>query len=207
MALTRKFLAAMGLESEKIEEIIQAHADTVSALNEKIDAARGEADKANKEVEKLTGVQEAYNALKAKVDEEKEARKGKDYDKLLKEYEDYKAEVERKAARSAKEAAYREILKDAGIPEKHFAKILKYSDVDGVELDDKGKATKAKDILSSIKEEWSDHIEKTKTEGAITPTPPKNEGGSKKTKADIMAIKDRAERQAAISENHELFGY
>jgi tetratricopeptide (TPR) repeat protein len=128
-------------------------------------------------------------------------------EEVKKEFEEFKAETERKAVRSAKETAYKEILKDAGVAEKHWAKILKYSDVDGVELDDKGKITTAKDILKEIKEEWADHIEKIDKQGANTATPPANNGGNKMTKEEIMKIKDTNARQKAISENHELFGY
>ncbi|MEE8717538.1 MAG: hypothetical protein SOI24_10925 [Coriobacteriales bacterium] len=43
MALTRKMLRAMGIEDEKADEIIEAHAETVDALKQRIaDAVRGE---------------------------------------------------------------------------------------------------------------------------------------------------------------------
>lgn len=207
MSLTRKFLAAMEIDAEKINQIIDAHSETVTALRDEIDKAKAEAEKYKAESKDLEKTQKDLADLQAKVAADAEERKGKDYDALKKEFDDYKADQERKAVHASKEAAYREILKDAGIAEKHFSKILKYSDVDGVELDEKGKITTAKDILKSIKEEWSDHIQQTQTQGAQTQTPPANNGGSKLTKEEIMAIKDRNERQAAISENHELFGY
>lgn len=207
MALKRSTLSAMGIEADKIEEIIKAHAETVTALNEQIDAAKAEAEQYKAEAAKVPDIQKELDDLKAQVEADAEERKGKDYDALKKEFDDYKAEQERKAVRAGKEAAYKEILKDAGIPEKHFAKILKYSDVDSVELDDKGKITTAKDILKEIKEEWADHIEQTQTQGAVTETPPTQTGGTGKTKEEIMQIKDRNERQKAISENHQLFGY
>lgn len=207
MSLTRSKLSAMGIEAEKIDEIIKDHAETVTALKDQIDTAKAETAKYKAEAEKLPDVQKELDTLKEQVKADAEERKGKDYDALKKEFDDYKAEQEKKAVRAEKEAAYKEILKDAGIPEKHFAKILKYSDVDGVELDEKGKITTAKDILKSIKEEWSDHIEKTETKGVKTSTPPAQAGGKKLTKDEIMQIKDRNARQQAISENHELFGY
>ena len=97
---------------------------------------------------------------------------------MQKEFDQYKNDQTAKETRAAKEKAYREILKDAGIPEKHFAKVLKYSDVDGVELDSDGKIKTAADILKNIKEEWSDHIESTGMQGAKTETPPANNGGN-----------------------------
>ena len=42
MALTRKMLRAMGIEDEKADEIIEAHAETVDALKQQIaDAGKG----------------------------------------------------------------------------------------------------------------------------------------------------------------------
>jgi hypothetical protein len=198
MALTRKFLASKGIEADVIDEIIEAHTETVNGLKDKIEAA-----------EKYKGDAEKVPALQEKVKElEKIAQTNGDYDALKKEFDDYKAEIKRKVERTAKETAYKDILKDAGIPEKHFAKILKYSDVDGVELDKDGKITTAKDILASIKEEWGDHIETTEKKGADTSNPPKNAGGGKSmTKDEIFQIKDSAERQKAILENREAFGF
>jgi hypothetical protein len=200
MALTRKFLASKGIDASVIDEIITAHTETVSGLKDELDKANSYKEKA----EKLDSVQKELNDLKAEVAK----NGGKSYEALKKEFDDYKADVAKKEARSLKEAAYKEVLKDAGIPEKHWAKILKYSDVDGVELDDKGQIKAKTDILKSIKEEWSDHIETKGQNGAKTPNPPAgNGGGSAKSKEEIMKIKDSAERQKAIAENHELFGF
>ena len=35
MALTRSFLKSLGLDEDKIESVIEAHSETVSALNQK----------------------------------------------------------------------------------------------------------------------------------------------------------------------------
>lgn len=196
MALTRKFLASKGIEADVIDEIIEAHTETVNGLKDRID----EAEKYKADADKVPDLEKKVKDL------EKAAKGNGDYEALKKEFDDYKAEIKKRDERAAKEAAYRDILKDAGIPEKHFAKILKYSDVDGVELDDEGKITTAKDILESIKTEWGDHIETTDKKGAETSTPPKNTGGKSMNKDDIMKIKDSAERQRAILENKELFG-
>ena len=57
MALTRKFLSALGIEAEKIDEIIDAHTDTVNALKE-------ERDKYKASHEALQGVQKELDDLK-----------------------------------------------------------------------------------------------------------------------------------------------
>lgn len=164
----------------------------MNGLKDKID----EAEKYKADADKLKEVQKELNELKA----EAEKNSDKDYDKLKKEFDDYKADIENKATRQKKEDAYKEILKDAGIPEKHYAKIIKYSDVDSVELDADGKITTAADILKGIKEEWGDHIEKSTKKGAETSKPPKNTGGATLTKKEIMEIKDTQERQAKLKE-------
>lgn len=196
MALTRKFLASKGIEADVIDEIIEAHTETVNGLKDRID----EAEKYKADADRVPELEKQIKSL------EKQIKTGGDYDALKKEFDDYKEEIKRKDERTAKENAYKEILKDAGIPEKHFAKIIKYSDVDGVELDAEGKITTAKDILAAVKEEWGDHIETTDKKGAETSKPPKNTGGSTMSKDDIMKIKDSAARQQAILENKDLFG-
>lgn len=208
MALSRKSLAAMGIEAEKIDQIVEMNAESVAGLKDRVtelEESLKSKEKLQKDSDRLKEVQKELDELKKQVAAEAKEREGKDYDKLKKEYDDYKAEQERKAVRAEKEEAYKTILKDAGIPERHFAKILKYSDVDGVELDEKGKITTAKEILKSVKEEWADHIEVTQTKGAEVQNPPQNTGGVKSVD-EILNIKDRAERRQAMRENPELFG-
>ena len=45
MALSRKFLAAMGIEADKIDEIITAHVETVDGLKKERDDLKEKADK------------------------------------------------------------------------------------------------------------------------------------------------------------------
>ena len=45
MALTRKFLTALGIEADKVDEIINAHAETVDALKAERDTYKDKAEK------------------------------------------------------------------------------------------------------------------------------------------------------------------
>lgn len=200
MALSRKMLKAMGIEDEKIDQIIEAHSDTVDALKE-------ERDKYKVEAEKLPGIQKELDTLKeaAEKNEGKNPYKVK-YDALKEEFETFKADTEKAASKAAKENAYKALLKESGILEKHIDKVLKVSDLDSIELDKDGNIKDVDALKKSIKEEWDDFIPQDKgTQGANTSTPPANTGG-KKTKDEILAIKDTAERQKAIAENINLFG-
>lgn len=129
-----------------------------------------------------------------------------EYKDLKKKFEDYKAEQAKKESRTAKETAYRALLKAAGVSEKRMDTILRCSDVDGVELNEKGEIADAKDRLKSIKDEWADFIETVEVRGAVTPDPPANISGPKTTVEEIDKIKDTEARQNAMAQNLELFG-
>ena len=62
MAFTRKMLKAMGIEDEKIDQIIDAHSETVDALKADRDAYKEDAAK-------LAAVQKELDELKAKGDD------------------------------------------------------------------------------------------------------------------------------------------
>lgn len=194
MALTRAMLKSMGLEDDKVNAIIEAHTETVDGL--KNEAAQYKAD-----AEKLPEVQR-------QLKEAKDAAKNSgDYDKLKKEFDDYKADVQNRETAAAKRAALTKVAKDAGLSEAGIAKAIKYSDLSTFDLDENGDVKDGKALIKSLKEEWPEYITTTSKQGANTATPPGgNSGKVYKTKEEIFAIKDVAERQRAIAENHELFG-
>lgn len=212
MALSRKFLSALGIEAEKIDQIIEAHTDSLEGIKaerdkykEQIDNGKNDADAKAKE---LADTRKELEDLKKQVEADAKEREGKDYDKLKKEFDEYKAEQEAKATRAAKESALKELLTDMKMSDKGSKQVLKWMGVADIELDEDGKIKDASNLRKSIKEDWGDYIQSEGTKGADTSTPPENNGGKKySTKEEILNIKDRNERQQAISENHELFGY
>ena len=193
MALTRKLLKGMGLTEEQMDTIIEAHTDTVDGLKSDIAKYKASADK-------LPGVQAELDSLKAKGDDGWKEK----HDQVKKEFDDYKKAQTEKEAKTAKENAYRSLLKSAGINEKRIDAVLKVTDLSKVEMED-GKIKGADELSKSIKEEWADFIVTTKQKGADTKEPPANNGGTL-SKKEIMEIKDPTERQAAIAANLELFG-
>ena len=84
--------------------------------------------------------------------------------------------------RAKKESAYKELLKDAKIPEKRFESIIKLSgdSIDKIELDDSGELKNKDDIVDSINNDWSEYAQVIEEQGASTPKPPANNGGSDK---------------------------
>lgn len=185
MALTRKMLRAMGIEDEKIDQIIEAHTETVDALKEQREQYKADA-------EKLPDVQKQLDKVTKDLENSgKDTYKVK-YEALKEEHEKMISDNAEKEARSAKESAYKELLKSVGISEKRIASIVKVSDIDSVELDDKGAIKDVDKLTESIKTEWSDFIPTTTTQGAQTATPPMTTAQKSYTSADIkkMSVED-----------------
>lgn len=189
MAIKRKdirdILNNESLDAEKREkallDLFHAEADELRDRNDELSA---ELEKAKKDTDA---------AVKAR-------------EKAESDLNSYKDEQSKAQSRSAKEAAYKELLTAAGVSEKRFASILKVADFDSVELDKDGKIKNADKLTESIKTEWADFIIQQEQHGADVQNPPAGKGG-KMSKADILSIKDAAERQQAIADNHELFGF
>ena len=198
MGFSRKMLKAMNIEEDKIEQIIDAHSETVDAL-------KADRDTYKEDAAKLAAVQKELDELKAKGDDGYKAK----YEAEKAAHDALKADIAAKETKKAKTDAYRELLKGANIDEKRIATILRAEapTIDKIELDADGKIKNAEQYTASIKSDWADFIVTQSAKGANTATPPANGGAaSTKTKEDILKIKDAGERQKAIAENPTLFG-
>lgn len=179
----------------------QAEAVSKAALEK----ASTEADsRVQVETEKLTALQKELEELKAKYEAAESAVK--DLTKVQKEYEAYKAEQEAKVTTEAKTAAFADLLKDMNLSEKGTALALKYTDMNSVEMNDKGRISNAAALRKAVADEWGDYIQQETTKGAETATPPAGSPAGGPTAAEILAIKDEAARVAAIEANPAAFG-
>lgn len=193
MALTRKMLKAMGIEEEKIEQIIDAHVESVDAIKAERDTYKGDADK-------LRDVQKELDDLKKSDWQQK-------YEKEHSDFESYKTAQTAKETRASKDKAFRALLRDAGIPEKRHDAILKVTDLGEIELGEDGKIKDADKHTEKVKGEYAEFIVTTFERGAHVATPPANGGNhTARTKEQILAIKDGTERRKAMAENPGLFG-
>lgn len=201
MALTRKFLKAMGIEDEKIDQIIEAHTETVSGLKDSLDKAEA----AGKD---LPAVQKELDAAKAELEAVKKDGWKDKHDTLKKEFEDYKAGVTSKETKAAKEAAARAYYESKGITGKALDIAMRGSgaEIEALELVD-GKIKDAAALEALVKGDFSGLVSTTTTTGANTATPPANTVGGM-SRADIYKKDDKgryvmstAERQKAIAES------
>ena len=203
MALTRKMLKGMGLTEEQADTIIEAHAETVDGLKDKLKTAE---EKANK----LDGVEKELNDLKAQGDGGFKEK----YEKEHKAFTDYKADVERKASHATKEAAVKAYLESKNITGANLKIAMRAvgNMIDGMELD--GEKLAATDSLDELIKDGGDLaglVVKTSTKGADTANPPANNGGKAMTRADLYKkdehgryIMSAQERQKALAENPDL---
>lgn len=189
MAFTRKMLKAMGIDDEKVDEIIEAHTEVTNSLKE-------QAKEYKEAAEELKGVQKELDELKAKGDDGYKAK----YEAEKEAFEQYKAEVEGAKEQESKEKAYREMLKDV-LSEKGVEKAVKYADWSKIEIDEKGELKNASDHVKAVKEEWAEHVSITETRKEDPAKPPEVKN-SAKTKADIYK-KDEAGRYVLSTEERQ----
>ena len=187
MSITRKDIKAVlpGIEDE-------AMAALLSLIHGEVDAIRDELDDAKNDLTKAQNDLAAANTAKTQAETA---------------LSDYKAQQGAQATKAQKEAAFRELLKSENIGEKYTALILKATDLSGYDLGEDGKFQKASELSASIRTEYADFVTKSTTSGASVENPPAGAKTTYKSKEDILAIKDDAQRQTAIAENLNLFGY
>ena len=158
--------------TDEIEnQIVALHLGVVDPLKD--DITRYKAD-----AEKLESVQKELDGLKSKGDD---GYKDK-YESEHKAFEEYKSGVAAEKTTAAKEKALETALKKVGIADKRLQSVARLCKGDGLldklELDDKGAIKDSDKLEASLKESYSDYIVTTSTQGATTPNPPANNGGS-----------------------------
>lgn len=204
MAIKRKDIRDIFGELEVTDKQI---GDVMNLIHGEIDAIKDERDELQEKVDAL----EKNGGSDAKKWEDK-------YKAEHSDFEAYKSEQSQKEAKSAKINALKKLIEaDESISEKGRSLIVSKTDVDGIELDDKGDIKDSKKLMDSIKEEWAVFVTETEEsgaglkgkDGAVTSGNPK---GKKMTKEEIYAKDEKgrfkltaSERQKAITENPEAF--
>lgn len=188
MALTRKFLKAMGLEDSQIEGIIGEHLETVNGL-------KGERDDLQEQLEAANQAPKP----KAKHADPKPSESGEDpYKEQLeaekKAFADYKAQVEAEKAEEQKRGLYRDLLEKAGIDSKRINSVLKVSDLTKVTVKD-GAIENADDLVKGIQKDWADFIPVKHTEGANVAKPPAVGGGTPAPNSLREALHERYDQK------------
>ena len=186
MAFTRKFLKALGIEDEKIDQIIDAHTEVTDGLKQKITEAEEKADQ--------------YDTIQKELDKYKKMDGFKEkYEKEHADFEAFKKDVSAKETRALKEKAVKSYFEGKNITGDNLeiAMMAVEGQLDSYELDgEKLKDTSGLDTLVAGK--LARLVVKKQTSGVNTATPPSNNGSNAPmTKDEIRKIKDTSERQKA----------
>ena len=178
---------------EKAQKIMDGHITVTDGLKEERDGFKAEAEKAA-DLQKQLDDQANGEDWQKKYEDEHKA------------FEDFKKQTASDAEAARIKAAYRKLLAGEGIGEKRLDSILKVTDLSKLKLNKDGNFDNEDDLKNAINDEWGEFKTTVTQRGAVVEKPIQT-GKATKTKDEIMAIKDTAERQRAIAENHELFGF
>lgn len=184
MGLSRAMLKGMGLTDEQVTAIVEEHTAVLSAIKE-------DRDKYKADAENLPRVQKELDDLK---------KNGGDFEKKYNDehtaFENYKKEVAEKATLETVKAAYKSLLTEAKVGDKHIDSILRVTDFSGMKLDKDGKLTDTDKLTEAIKKDWSGFITTTQDKGSNPETPPgdnKGKDGERTGRAAELAKKRYAQ--------------
>jgi len=178
---------------EKAQQIMDGHIAVTDGLKDERDSFKAEAEKAGDLQKELDDLKNGED-FKKKFEDEHKA------------FEDFKKQTASEAEAAKVKSAYRKLLAGEGIGEKRLDSILKVTDLSKLKLDKDGNLEDVDGLKKAINDEWGEFKTKVTEKGAVVEKPLQT-GKATKTKEEIMAIKDTDERQKAIAENHELFGF
>ena len=176
MSLSRSFLKTLGLNDDQITAVVEAHGETVTALNQKYAELENLYSSAKESADRLPDVQKELDDLKkddfkSKFEAEKSA-----HDAL-------KDSVSRKEARAAREKAARAYYETKNIRGANLTIAMRGTDLDKLELDDQGRLADPAPLEDLVNGDFKSLVSvprRTVTSGATLtgkndPTPTPNE--------------------------------
>lgn len=183
MALTRKFLKALGIEEDKIEEIITAHGETVAALKDEIDKAEQSAKDSATVAQERDKLQKRVEALE---------KTSGDAAKVQAEYDAYRQQVETDKANAGKKALIKKALEDAHANPAAIDLMLGTVNLDDVELD--GEALKdVEAVLKPIREAHAGLFGTVQNQGTPPLNPPAGDGKMTRESFEKLPLSKRME--------------
>ena len=174
MALTRAMLKGMGLTEEQVSAIIEEHTNVTTSLKDQIKQYKTDA-------EKLPEVQKELDDLKKDTSANDWEKK---YNDEHSAFEKYKTDVANKETLNNVKSAYKKLLSECKVGDKHIDSILRVTDFSDMKLAEDGSLEGADKLKEKIGSDWSGFITSTGTKPTGNPeTPPSDNGNpdSKKT--------------------------
>lgn len=192
MSFSRSFLKSVGLTDEQISAVMEEHTAVTTALKGQRDQFEGDVNKYKADAEKLAQAQKELDELKARKDYKA------DYDKAVKDLEDYKKQVAAEAEAAKVRAAYKQLLTDEKISDKRHEAILKVTDFSGMKLGEDGKLVDADKLKEAIGKDWAEFKVSTRDRGEDVNHPPRTDTDPPMGEIRAMGAKRREARYGAI---------
>lgn len=163
MALTRAMLKGMGLTEEQVSAIIEEHTNVTTSLKDQIKQYKADA-------EKLPEVQRELDDLKKDTTASDWEKK---YNDEHSAFEKYKGDITAKETAAKLKAAYKKLLAECKVGEKHIDSILRVTDFSGMKIGEDGSLEEADKLKETINSDWSGFISTKETKPSGNPeTPP-----------------------------------
>lgn len=176
MSFTRAFLKANGLNDDQITSVMEEHTAIVDRIRNELNGYKADA-------EKLPQVQKELDDLKNGED-----FKAK-FEKEHADFEQYKLDIAKAEQTKAVKEAYRKLLQDEHINEKHVDSILGITNFDGLKLDKDGALENLDALKKTISDKYSDFVVKTSQKVHQPATPPVHDNGGETNSIRQMAAK------------------
>lgn len=199
MALTRAMLKGMNLTEEQVGAIIDEHVAVTTTLKNQIADRDAENETLKEKVKNLSNVEKELKELKQSVtDGDWENKYTKEHD----EFEKFKADISAKETMNNIKKAYKKLLSDCKVGDKHHESILRVTDFSNIKLKEDGTFENADDLKKQIESDWNGFISTEGTKGADVDTPPASGGNENKgeLRAAKIAAKYNEERYGKIKE-------
>ena len=177
MALTRSLLRELNLEDSVIEQIIQAHSETVTALKAEIDAARADASALTEVTAERDMLLEQVALLSVQQ---------ADAQQLQAEFEAWKAREQQSVTDAEKQQLIRQALLDAGANEKAVALLAREIDPESLVIVG-GALQNAEEIIAPVREKYAAFFAKPVRLPASVIQPPASLHGAL-TRQDVAAM-------------------
>ena len=174
MALTRSMLKGMGLTDEQVGAIIEEHTNVTDSLKQQRDQYKEEADK-------LPKLEKELDDLKKDVDSKDFDEWKKKYEQEHADFEKYKADVLEQENTNKVKLAYRKLLAECKVGEKHIDSIMRVTDFKEMKLAEDGSLDDAEGLKKQITADYDGFIPSQETQGADVETPPASGGKDNNT--------------------------
>lgn len=162
MALTRAMLKGMGLTEEQVSAIIEEHTNVTSALKEQVKEYKANA-------EKLPDIEKQLEELKKDTSASDWEKK---YNEEHTAFEKYKTDISDKEKSEKVKSAYKKLLAECKVGDRHVDSILRVTDFSKMKLAEDGSLEDAEKLKEAIGSEWSGFISSKDIKNTPVETPP-----------------------------------